>query len=891
MPESPDSFKTRSIFPAAGGSAFFYRLADLERRGPLKLARMPFCIRILLENVLRNEDGKLVDRSHIEALAEWRPGKESGPDIPFYPARVLLQDLTGIPVLVDLASMRDAAAQTGVSPERVNPVIPADMIIDHSVAADHSGRPDALAANMRLEHERNRERYACMRWGQRAFANFRVVPPGRGIIHQVNLEHLAGLIRRRTTDGGDALFPDTVLGADSHTTMVNALGILGWGVGGIEAIAAMLGFPVILPMPEVVGCLLSGRLGEGITASDLALTITQKLRAKGVVGKFVEFICLDPIALSLPDRACVANMAPEYGATAGFFPADSETLSYMAQTGRDPEAIALARAYLKEQGLCREENGELPRYSEILELDLATVEPSAAGPKRPHDRAALSEIKSGFEKAFPKREAATVNLAGKQVELRDGSVVIAAITSCTTTSNPRMLMAAGLLAKKAVEAGLAAGPAVKTSLAPGSRAVKDYLDEAGLTPYLERLGFHVVGYGCMTCIGNSGPLPEPVVKAAKSGMALTAVLSGNRNFEGRIHPAVKANYLVSPPLVVAYALAGRVDIDLTQEPLGRGKDGKPVFLKEIWPDRKEVDRLATSALRPGLFANQRSELFEGDETWKTLPVSKSAQYAWDPESTYIRSAPWFEGFSPKPEPVSDIKGARVLALLGDSISTDHISPAGTIPEDSPAGKYLSGRGVPNADFNSYGSRRGNHEVMVRGTFASIRLRNLLVPEREGGYTLDFLSGREATIFEAAESYRAARTPLIVIAGREYGCGSSRDWAAKGTALLGVRAVIAAGFERLHRGNLAGMGVLALEFLPGQDARSLGLTGHETFDIAGIGKDLSPGARIDVSFRRPDGSQGGFPVKVRLDTKADLECYSHGGLLPLLLRRFLEEIPA
>ncbi len=894
-----NSFSTRVDLPTPAGPVSYFSLQALEQRGVARISRLPFSIKILLENLLRQEDGRLVEAADVEALARWVPRDLPEREIPFTPTRVILQDFTGVPVLVDLASMRDAAAGFGADPRKVNPVIPVDLVIDHSVQVDAYGSAQALGVNTAREYERNRERYMFMRWGQRSLSNFRVVPPATGIVHQVNLEHLASVVERRDREGRPLAFPDTVFGTDSHTTMINGLGVVGWGVGGIEAEAAMLGYPMAFLLPEVIGFRLTGRLPEGATATDLVLMVTQMLRKRGVVGKFVEFFGAGLSSLSLADRATLANMAPEYGATIGFFPVDDETLKYLALTGRPPAAIGLVEAYCKAQGLFRTDATPDPEFTDTLALDLGTVVPSLAGPKRPQDRVPLTGLKASFLKSLTAgvkengfgvaadavgREVG-VQTNGHRTPLRHGSVVIAAITSCTNTSNPSVMIAAGLVAKKAVERGLTVNPTVKTSLAPGSRVVMDYLDAAGLTPFLDRIGFNLVGFGCTTCIGNSGPLPEPVAAGVKEGsLVVAAVLSGNRNFEGRINPLTKANYLASPPLVVACALAGRVDLDFAADPVGTDAQGRPVYLKDIWPTSQEVADLVATAVRPKMFATRYAEVFNGDELWRGLPVPEGDRYAWDPASAYIKMGPYFDGVTRTPAPVTDIAGARVLAVLGDSVTTDHISPAGSIPVDSPAGKYLVQRGVAPKDFNSYGSRRGNHEVMIRGTFANIRLRNQLAPGTEGGVTVNLLTGEAATIYDASLAYQRAGVPLMVIAGKEYGSGSSRDWAAKGTALLGVRAVIACSYERIHRSNLVEMGVLPLEFLSGENRETLGLTGRETFAVAGLAAGLAPRQRVTVKYRKEDGSESLFQTVARLDTNADVEYYRQGGILPAVLRQ-------
>ncbi len=909
-----DPFGART--PLGGTGLAYYRLASLDGLLTLPLERLPFTVKVLLENALRHAGSEPFREEDVQRMAGWKPGA-AGWEVPFLPARVLLQDFTGVPAVVDLAAMRSAMQRLGGDPKRINPLVPVDLVIDHSVQVDAFGSTFAFRFNVEREYERNRERYALLRWAQKAFANFRVVPPGTGIVHQVNLEYLATVVATREDQSGRVAFPDSLVGTDSHTTMVNGLGVLGWGVGGIEAEAVMLGQPIYLPAPEVVGFRLFGTPPEGVTATDLVLTVTQILRKVGVVDKFVEFFGPSLNHLSLPDRATIANMAPEYGATAALFPVDEETLRYLRLTGREPDHVALVERYAKEQGLFWEAGAE-PAFNQVVELDLGTLEPSVAGPRRPQDRVPLKDVARSFYSAFGDRigprdenEVATgrleaegglpasgaggvavatrpktvdVRLDGVHAELRHGSVVIAAITSCTNTSNPSVMLAAGLVAKKAVERGLVVNPAVKTSLAPGSAVVTEYLARAGLMPYLEALRFHLVGYGCTTCIGNSGPLPEPVAKAIREhDLVVAAVLSGNRNFEGRIHPLVRASYLASPPLVVAFALAGTVDIDLTRDPVGYDPNGRPVYLKDLWPTTQEVQELIDRYVSPELFRERYRDVFAGDETWRTLPVPEGDLYAWDPNSTYVQEPPFFQDLAPEPTPLADIRGARVLAVLGDSVTTDHISPAGSIPQDSPAGQYLIGRGVPPAEFNSYGARRGNHEVMVRGTFANIRLRNALAGGREGGWTVHSPSGELMTIYEAAMRYRAEGIPLIILAGKEYGAGSSRDWAAKGPLLLGVRAVIAESYERIHRSNLVGMGILPLQFVEGRNAHSLGLSGQEVYDIEGI-KTLSPRAQLRVRARREDGSQVTFEVLARIDTPTELEYYRHGGILSMVLRR-------
>jgi aconitate hydratase len=853
----------------------YFRLSHLDQQGVGKVGRLPFSIRILLENLLRNEDGKRVSAQDVAAVAG---GEGAGvKEISFMPARVLLQDFTGVPCVVDLAAMRDALAAMGGDPNRANPLLPADLVIDHSVQVDHFGGLDAFDLNAALEFQRNRERYILLRWGQTAFRNFRVVPPDTGIVHQVNLEYLAGVVFRNPQG---MVYPDSVVGTDSHTTMINGLGVLGWGVGGIEAEACMLGQPVSMLLPPVIGFKLSGRLREGCTATDLVLTVTQMLRKKGVVGKFVEFYGAGLSALSLPDRATVANMAPEYGATMGFFPVDAETLDFLRFTNRDAALVALVEAYTKEQGLFRTDETPDPLFADSLELDLSTVMPSMAGPKRPQDRVELPGVKQNFHTAFPNLPAPAPDTLGH------GAVVIAAITSCTNTSNPSVMLAAGLVARKAVERGLKVKPWVKTSLAPGSKVVADYYREAGLMGYLEQLNFHLVGFGCTTCIGNSGPLPDAVTEAVrKDSLVVAAVISGNRNFEGRINPLVKANYLASPPLVVAYALAGTMDIDLTADPLGEGSDGRPVFLRDIWPTNEEVASTVRAAINRGMFEHEYAHAFDGDKNWQSLKIPQGGIYQWDDASTYIKKPPYFDNMADPNAPLKDFHQMRVLALLGDSVTTDHISPAGSIPKESPAGKYLIAQGVKPADFNSYGARRGNHEVMVRGTLANIRLRNQLAPGTEGGVTRHLPEGAPMFIYDASMEYQKDGVPLLIIAGKEYGSGSSRDWAAKGVLLLGVRAVIAESFERIHRTNLVGMGVLPLQFQPGESAASLRLTGEETYHIEGVAASLNGGGRTaKVRAVKADGTEIAFTAVVRVDTPQEVEYYRNGGILPYVLRQ-------
>jgi aconitate hydratase len=886
-----NSFGSRASLKVGDRTYTIDRLDALERAG-IRLARLPYSLRVLLESLLRLEDGTVYRREDVEAVGRWDPKAAPSHEIAFMPARVLLQDFTGVPAVVDLASMRDAMRALGGDPARINPLLPAELVIDHSVQVDAFGLPDAFRINAELEFERNRERYAFLRWGQTAFRNFRVVPPDTGIVHQVNLEYLARVVFT-TEDAAPVAYPDTLIGTDSHTTMVNGLGVLGWGVGGIEAEAAMLGQPTSMLVPQVVGFRLTGQLPEGTTATDLVLTVTEMLRKKGVVGKFVEFYGPGISALPIADRATIANMAPEYGATCGFFPVDAETLRYLAFTGRPRWRVDLVEAYAKEQGLFHTPDSPEPEFSDTLALDLATVEPSVAGPKRPKDRVGLKGAKASFAAALPslkkggdgKPERVPLEIGGRAAELTHGAVVIAAITSCTNTSNPSVLVAAGLLAKKAVERGLATQPWVKTSLAPGSKVVTDYLAEAGLTPYLDRLGFGLVGYGCTTCIGNSGPLPETVSAAIREGdLVVVSVLSGNRNFEGRVHGEVRANYLMSPPLVVAYAIAGRMDVDLLTEPLGTGSDGRPVFLKDVWPSTSEVREVMGRAVKSEMFTREYGNVFEGDARWRALPVPEGDRYAWDDASTYIKRAPFFDGLSRAPGGVSDVAGARVLAFLGDSITTDHISPAGSIRKDGPAGRYLLGRDVHQPDFNSYGSRRGNYEVMVRGTFANVRIRNRLAPGTEGGVTR-YLPGEETlSIFDAAERYRQAGVPLVVLAGKEYGSGSSRDWAAKGPRLLGVKVVIAESYERIHRSNLVGMGILPLQFEPGTTADTLGLTGEEAYAVLGVEAALSGSKRVTVRATARDGSVKEFAAAVRIDTPQEAEYFRHGGILEYVLRQ-------
>jgi len=922
---SVNSFNSRSSLKVGSKEYEIYRLDALDQQG-VATKQLPFSMRILLENLLRTEDGRNVTKEEIRALASWNAGSKPDKEIAFTPGRVLLQDFTGVPCVVDLAAMRDAMQQLGGDPALINPLQPVELVIDHSVQVDEFGTPNAFDMNALLEFQRNKERYSFLRWGQTGFRNLAIVPPETGIVHQVNLEYLARVVFVQQTNGTPAAYPDTLVGTDSHTTMINSLGVLGWGVGGIEAEAAMLGQPVSMLIPLVVGVKLTGRLREGATATDLVLTITEMLRKHGVVGKFVEYFGPGLRDLPLADRATIANMAPEYGATCGIFPIDKETLRYLRLTGRSEEQIALVEAYSREQGLFHDERTPEAEYSELLTLELDTVEPSLAGPKRPQDRVVLSQAGESFQKALPslvkpkskaavappvsngprwEQEGGSPAAIGVEVpnahehvsasvknSLQHGSVVIAAITSCTNTSNPSVLIGAGLLAKKAVEKGLTVPPWVKTSLAPGSKVVRDYLEKAGLMAFLEKLKFHLVGYGCTTCIGNSGPLPAEVSQAVEEKeLVVASVLSGNRNFEGRINSEVRANYLMSPPLVVAFALAGRIDIDLRKDPLGKDREGKPVYLADIWPSQRKIEEAIQHSISSEMFTKSYGEVFQGDERWRGLDVPKGETYAWGEDSTYIRRPPYFDGIEVKPARVQEIKKARVLAVLGDSVTTDHISPAGSIKKDSPAGKYLQEHGVQPPDFNSYGSRRGNHEVMVRGTFANVRLRNKLVTT-EGGFTRHLPTKEEMTIFEASEKYRESGTPLVILAGKEYGSGSSRDWAAKGPALLGVRAVIAESYERIHRSNLVGMGILPLQFPAGQNAESFNLTGEEVFDITGIRdvvENFAAGSTVKVRATSK-GKDAKEPVEfdavVRIDTPQEALYYANGGILQYVLRQLL-----
>jgi len=922
-----NSFGAKAALRVGARQYQIFRIDALDKHG-ISTRPLPYSMRILLENLLRTENGKSVTQDDIKFLAQWQASAVPCREIAFSPARVLLQDFTGVPAVVDLAAMRDAMKKLGGDANAINPLQPAELVIDHSVQVDEFGTATALQTNALLEFQRNHERYAFLRWGQTAFNNFKVVPPDMGIVHQINLEYLARVVFPQVVDGGLQAYPDTLVGTDSHTTMVNGLGVLGWGVGGIEAEAAMLGQPVSMLLPQVVGFKLSGKLKEASTATDLVLTVTEMLRKTGVVGKFVEFFGEGLSALPLADRATIANMAPEYGATCGIFPVDNETLRYLRMTGRTDEQLALIDAYCKEQGLFHTKDSPHAIYSQVVELDLATVEPSVAGPRRPQDRVPLSKAAANFKQQLPTLlgPGAATKAAARQVlrwegegghansngvgkpdvaeavgvkhqvdvsqYLDHGSVVIAAITSCTNTSNPSVMMAAGLLAKKAVERGLSTPPWVKTSVAPGSRVVTEYYRKAGLTEFLDKLRFSIAGYGCTTCIGNSGPLPADVSKAIDDHQLVVAsVLSGNRNFEGRINSEVRANYLMSPPLVVAYALAGRIDHDLLSEPLGKDRQGKPVYLRDIWPSQKEVDEVVRKCIDSEMFRSNYASISDGDEQWKRLKVPQGETYAWDKNSTYIRKAPYFDDMPVQPLPVKDIKRARVLAWLGDSVTTDHISPAGSIKQNSPAGKYLIEHGVKPHDFNSYGSRRGNHEVMVRGTFANVRLRNKLAPGTEGGVTRYLPRNEVISIFDASMKYQADRVPLIVIAGKEYGSGSSRDWAAKGPKLLGVHAVIAQSYERIHRSNLVGMGILPLEFLPEEDPETLGLTGEETFDITGLRDVLdskfATGRHVTVTARHKDGNSFQFEAVVRIDTPQEILYYQHGGILQFVLRQLLD----
>ena len=936
-----DPFGALATVDLSEGPTAFYRLGKLEEAGIASLDRLPFSIRILLENTLRHAGKGFVTEDHVQAVADWSP-TNAGASFPFMPSRVILQDFTGVPAVVDLASMRSALATMGGDPNRINPVVPVDLVIDHSVQVDYFGTGQAFHLNVEKEYERNRERYTLLRWAQEAFEGFSAVPPGTGIVHQVNLEYLASVFHRREESGQLVAFPDTLVGTDSHTTMINGLGVVGWGVGGIEAEAVLLGQPYYMLLPEVVGVKLSGKLPEGATATDLVLRVTELLRQHGVVGRFVEYFGPGLSNLTLPDRATLANMSPEYGATIGMFPVDDVTLVYLKGTGRNPELVERVERVSKAMGLFRTEETPDPEYTSVLELDMETVEPSVAGPKRPQDRINLTDIQKAFERDLPKLlpagfslptenrtgekwageggadpattegspadqaslaagggrplteapsrdphwRSAEIELNGKTMEIGDGSIVVAAITSCTNTSNPSVMVGAGLLAKKAVERGLVTKPWVKTSLAPGSKVVTEYLDTAGLTPYLDQLGFNLVGYGCTTCIGNSGPLPEPIAEAIQDqGLVVASILSGNRNFEARIHSQVRANYLASPILVVAYALAGRIDLDVYNEPLTHDADGNSVFLADLWPTPQEIRETVESSLKPEMFKERYASVFEGDEQWKNLPIpEESSLYEWDEGSTYIQDPPFFHEMDLTVPEVNDIKGARALAVLGDTVTTDHISPAGAIPKDEPAGKYLMERGIEPYQFNTFGSRRGNHEVMMRGTFANVRIRNLLLEEKEGGYTLKLPEGEMTSIYEASMAYQEEGTPLVILAGKEYGTGSSRDWAAKGTSLLGVQAVITESYERIHRSNLVGMGVLPLQFQDGDSIGSLGLTGREVFDIQGLAKGLVPGGTLTVTAKGEDGATTEFQVDVRLDSEVEIDYYRNGGILHTVLRK-------
>jgi len=949
--DSNDPFGALRTLDLAEGPTHYYDLGVLEEQGLVELDRLPFSLRVLLENALRFAGKGYVTSDHVRSVCEWSPTR-SGAEFPFMPSRVVLQDFTGVPAVVDLAAMRDGLAALGGDPARINPIVPADLVIDHSVQVDFFGSQDAYRRNVEREYERNGERYAVLRWAQAAFENFSVVPPGTGIVHQVNLEYLASVVHRRSQDGRWLAFPDTLVGTDSHTTMINGLGVVGWGVGGIEAEAVVLGQPYYMLLPEVVGMKFKGSLPEGATATDLVLRATELLRAHGVVGRFVEYYGEGLGNLSLPDKATLANMSPEYGATIGFFPVDEETLNYLRGSGRSPELVDRVERISRALHLFRTNDTPDPEFTSTLELDLSTVEPSVAGPKRPQDRITLTRLRNQFDRDLPglvpagfelpagdeseeiesegrssehwageggnepvvangvtsarRTESAPVAAAapsssagrrrasrvvrvehgGRPVEIADGSIVIAAITSCTNTSNPSVMVGAGLVARNAVRRGLDVKPWVKTSMAPGSKVVTDYLATSGLLDDLAALGFDVVGYGCTTCIGNSGPLPEPIHRAVEeNGLVVASILSGNRNFEARIHPLVRANYLASPMLVVAFALAGRIDIDLYNEPLGHDTDGRPVFLSDLWPSQQEVRDTVAASLDPSMFHKRYAEVFEGDDLWRALPLpEEGSRYNWDPDSTYIRNPPFFEGMTTAVPEVGDITEARVLAVLGQSVTTDHISPAGAIPKNEPAGKYLQDKGVKPLDFNTFGSRRGNHEVMMRGTFGNVRMRNLLLAEKEGGYTIYHPTGEETTIFEASTRYREEGIPLIVIAGKEYGAGSSRDWAAKGTGLLGVRAVIAESYERIHRSNLVGMGVLPLQFEERDTPASLGIDGTETFSVTGMADGLAPGERVEVTARKDDGSETTFSVLVRLDSDVDVDYYQNGGILHTVLRK-------
>ncbi|MBT8396141.1 MAG: aconitate hydratase AcnA [Gemmatimonadetes bacterium] len=903
-----DPFGALAELDLSEGPTSFYRLPALEEEGLVALDALPFSIRVLLENTLRHAGRGFVREDDVKAVASWSPAN-AGTSFPFMPSRVVLQDFTGVPAVVDLASMRTALASLGGDPKRINPVVPADLVIDHSVQVDYYGTADAFQKNVDMEFERNRERYALLRWAQEAFEDFRVVPPGTGIVHQVNLEYLASVVHRRDESGRFLAYPDTLVGTDSHTTMINGLGVVGWGVGGIEAEAVLLGQPYYMLLPEVVGVRLSGALPEGSTATDLVLRVVEMLREHGVVGRFVEYYGPGLSNLTLPDRATLANMSPEYGATIGFFPVDDVTLGFLAATGRGGDMVERVERVSKEMGLFRTDGTPDPRYTSVLELDMSTIDPSVAGPKRPQDRISLANLKSAFGSDLPNlvptgfslsepedgagvavaqdiRRSVMVDLDGQETAIEDGSIVIAAITSCTNTSNPSVMVGAGLLAKKAVERGMMVKPWVKTSLAPGSQVVTDYLTASGLLPYLEKLKFQVVGYGCTTCIGNSGPLPEGIQNAVvDNGLVVTSILSGNRNFEARVHSNVRANYLASPILVVAFALAGRIDLDIYNEPLGQDSDGNSVFLADIWPSQEEIRDTIVNSLKPEMFEERYGSVFDGDAQWQALPVpEESSLYDWDPESTYIQDPPFFQEMGLDVPALSDIQGAKVLASLGRSVTTDHISPAGAIPKGEPAGRYLQEKGVEPYQFNTFGARRGNHEVMMRGTFGNVRIRNLLLEDKEGGYTLKLPEEAVTSIYQASMDYQAQGTPLLVFAGKEYGTGSSRDWAAKGTALLGVKAVVAESFERIHRSNLVGMGVLPLQFEAGETLETLGLSGRETFDVIGIEDQLEPRGKLTVRAHRKDGSIMEFKVDVRLDSQVEIEYYQNGGILHTVLRK-------
>jgi aconitate hydratase len=889
-----NTFNSQSILKVGNTEFEYFSLENAERAGAGPVSKLPFSLKVMLENLLRFEDGQTVSADDIRILTTSPTARGLEKEIAFRPARVLMQDFTGVPAIVDLATMRDMIRQLGGDPKRINPLQQVDLVIDHSVQVDQFGTSTAFAVNADLELERNRERYVFLKWGQKAFQNCRVVPPDVGIVHQVNLEYLAKTVYVEKTNGRNRAYPDTLVGTDSHTTMINGLGVVGWGVGGIEAEGAMLGQPLSMLIPQVIGFRLHGQMKEGTTATDVVLTVTQILRAKGVVGKFVEFYGPGVSNLSLADRATIGNMAPEYGATIGFFPIDGETLNYLRFSGRDSEHVKMVEAYAKAQGLFRTEGMDDPIFNDTLELDLSTVEPSLAGPRRPQDRVPLAKAKQEFEQALPtmaakqtkKVSSVAVHDNGNSYDVGHGSVVIAAITSCTNTSNPSVMLAAGILAKKAVERGLEVQPWVKTSLAPGSRVVTDYLKQAGLMPYLEKLRFHLVGYGCTTCIGNSGPLPDPVANAVKdNGLVVAAVLSGNRNFEGRINPLVRANYLASPPLVVAYALAGKMDVDLYTEPLGVDKNGTPVYLRDVWPTQSEVRDAIHSAIKAEMFRTAYEESLGGDERWKKIEAPSGELYQWDDTSTYVKRPPFFENMQRQAPPLTNITGAQVLAVLGDSVTTDHISPAGSIAIESPAGKYLIAHGVAPKDFNSYGARRGNHEVMMRGTFANVRLRNHMAPGTEGGWTVHLPDKTQTTIYDAAMQYQKDNVPLLIIAGKEYGSGSSRDWAAKGPRLLGVRAVLAESFERIHRSNLVGMGVLPLQFQSGESAATHGLTGFETFDITGIAEGIRPGMPVTIRARG-EGTDKTFHAVTRIDTPYEIQYYQHGGILQYVLRQLI-----